>query len=324
MTAPAGPEDPLLQQLRAGVTGDVRAAEPLAGRTTLKVGGPARALVRAESVADLQSVARVCRETGVPWLVLGRGSNMLVGQDGWDGVVITLGKAFRGVALQPGGTPDDRRVHLGGAEPMPVLAVALEKLGLGGMAFAVAIPGAVGGAVCMNAGAHGGEMSQVLVWAEVVRLRTGEVQRIPAADLDLSYRHSSLPDDAVVTAVEVSLAETDATVLAADMAEMRQWRRDHQPINEPSCGSVFRNPEGDSAGRLIDSAGLKGHRVGGATISLKHANFITVEPGASAADVLAVIRHAQREVERIHGVVLHPEVVIADETRAATTEEGGT
>ncbi len=306
MSAP----DPLVAALTDAVEGEVRAGAPLSERTTLKVGGPARALVRAESIADLQAIAGVCRDHDAAWLVLGRGSNLLIAVAGWDGVVITLGKGLRGVEVQPGDDPADRRVTLGGAEPMPVLANALEREGLGGMAFAVAIPGAVGGAVRMNAGAHGGEMADVLVAVDVVRLTTGAVERIAAADLHMAYRRTDLPPDAVVTAAEVSLSEADADVLAADMAEMRQWRRDHQPINSPSCGSVFTNPPGDSAGRLIDTADLKGHRVGGARISAVHANFITVEPGARAADVHAVIRHAQQEVERIHGVVLHPEVVI--------------
>lgn len=302
--------DPLLAAAREAVSGQVSADDALAGRTTLKVGGLARVLVRAETVADLQAVGRLCAAHDVGWLVVGRGSNLLVADDGWDGIVITLGRGFRGVEVLPGEGPT-RRVRLGAAEPMPVLANHLEQLGLGGMAFAVAIPGSVGGAVRMNAGAHGGEMSQVLRHVDVVRLGDGAVDRIDAADLDMAYRRTALPADAVVTAAEVELTPTDAAALAADMAEMRQWRRDHQPINQPSCGSTFTNPPGDSAGRLIDAAGLKGLRVGGARVSEVHANFITVDPGATAADVHAVIRRVQREVRRIHGVVLHPEVVLA-------------
>ncbi|HUG83285.1 MAG TPA: UDP-N-acetylmuramate dehydrogenase [Euzebya sp.] len=307
-----GPDDPLLAAAVAAVPdGKVVAHQPLAGRTTLKVGGPARVWVRAESAADLQGVGRVCARFGVGWLVLGRGSNLLVADGGWDGIALTLGRGFRGVQVLPGPDGPVRQVQIGAAEPMPVLAGALETHGLGGMAFAVAIPGTLGGAVRMNAGAHGGQMADVLQWAEVVRLGSGLVERLPATRLEMSYRHTALPDDAVVIRAQVRLPVTDPATLAAGMAEMRQWRRDNQPINQPSCGSVFRNPPGDSAGRLIDSAGLKGHRVGGARISEVHANFITVQPGAAAADVHAIIRHVQREVERIHGVVLHPEVVLA-------------
>ena len=199
---------------------------------------------------------------------------------------------------------------LGAAEPMPVLAGALEKMGLGGMAFAVAIPGTVGGAVRMNAGAHGGEMADVLVSATVVSMVDGSVSTISAADLDMAYRHTALSDEVIVTQALVRLPRVPAEPLAADMAEMRQWRRDHQPINQPSCGSVFRNPPGDSAGRLIDHLGLKGHRVGGAVISTKHANFITTEPGASAADVHDIITLVRREVRREFDIVLDTEVVL--------------
>ncbi|MGI9016365.1 MAG: UDP-N-acetylmuramate dehydrogenase [Euzebya sp.] len=313
MDISAGLNDPVVQSLRAEVAGTVQAEVSLARHTTLGVGGLARAVLRAESTEDLQAAARVCRDHGLPWLIIGRGSNLLVADSGWDGLVILLGKGLRGVDVISDQDPQDVRVQVGAAEPMPVLANKLERLGLQGMAFGVAIPGTVGGAVRMNAGAHGAQLADVLVWAQVVRLDSGSAQRITAPELQMSYRHTALPDAAVVTQVEVSLSAGDGPTLAAEMADMRQWRRDHQPINQPSCGSVFRNPEGDSAGRLIDSADLLGYQVGGARISTKHANFITVTPQARAADVYAIIRHAQREVRRVHGIVLHPEVVIAGE-----------
>lgn len=315
MAASAGRPTPstaaVTDRLRAAVTGQVEPQASLAGLTTLKIGGPALALVRAESVDDLVAIAAVCAELAVPWLVVGRGSNMLIADAGWPGVAITLGKGLRGVSVLPGQDPRDRRVRIGAAEPMPVLANTLQRQLLGGMAFAVAIPGTVGGAVRMNAGAHGGQMADVLVWAKVVSMGSGTTQRFDADRLDMRYRQTALPPDAIVTEAEVSLQHTDADTLAADMAEMRQWRRDHQPINEPSCGSVFRNPPGDSAGRLIDTAGLKGLAVGNARISTKHANFITVKPGATASDVHTIIRQVQRDVQNVHGLLLHPEVVIA-------------
>jgi UDP-N-acetylmuramate dehydrogenase len=308
----------LAELLRARVSGRLLVDEQLAGYTTLKVGGPAAAMVRAESPADLVAVAETCAAQGAPWLIIGRGSNLLIADKGWPGVVVVLGRAFRGLQTEP--PPDaladlpvgsEVAVTAGAAEPMPVLARQFARLGLGGMAFGVAIPGTLGGAVRMNAGAHGGEMRQVLSWADVVRLADGgRRERIAAADLDMTYRHTTLPGDAVVISAGLRLRRTDDETLAADMAEMKQWRRDHQPINEPSCGSVFRNPPGDSAGRLIDTAGLKGLRIGGAQVSPVHANFITVEPGASAEDVHGVIKAVQRAVARHHGVDLRPEVVI--------------
>lgn len=307
----AGPStDEVTALLRKQIEGNVEHDVSLAGLTTLKVGGPARTLVRAESVGDLQAVAAVCTDMALPWLVIGRGSNMLIADDGWPGVAISLGRGLRGVTVEPGEGPGQRNVILGAAEPMPVLANTLQRQLLGGMAFAVAIPGTVGGAVRMNAGAHGGQMADVLVWAQTVRMTSGSVERFTAEQLQMTYRQTALPADAVVTGAGVSLRVADAETLATDMAEMRQWRRDHQPINEPSCGSVFRNPPGDSAGRLIETVGLKGFRVGKAQVSHKHANFITVSPGATAADVHAIIRHAQQRVQRVHGLLLHPEVVI--------------
>ena len=263
-------------------------------------------LVRAESADDLAAVAVVARRTASPWLVIGRGSNLLIADEGWPGIAIVLGRGFRGADV------DGAVVHAGAAEPMPALSRSVARHGLAGLAFGVAIPGTVGGAVRMNAGAHGGEMRDVLVWAEAARMDAdGALERWDAGRLGFSYRNSALTADAIVTRVELRLTPADADEIAAQMAEMRRWRRDHQPINEPSCGSVFRNPPGDSAGRLIEAAGLKGERVGGARISTRHANFITVTPQASAADVRALIQRAQRRVHETAGVQLCTEVVLA-------------
>jgi UDP-N-acetylmuramate dehydrogenase len=315
--------------LRERMSGDVRAGVALAQHTTLRVGGTAAAFVRAESEADLVAVAAVCEAQGRPWLVLGRGSNLLVADRGWPGVVVTLGRGFRGVEVDPSGpaapgTPAD--VLAGAAEPMPVLARTVAARGLGGLAFGVAIPGTLGGAVRMNAGAHGRDMAQVLQWAEVVRLgRRGEKQRLTLEDLRPAYRHTELPADAVVVRACLRLHHAEAESVAEDMREMRAWRRRHQPVNEPSCGSVFRNPPGDSAGRLIEISGLKGYTVGAAHVSRVHANFIIADPKATAADVHAVIRHVQHVVARRHGVHLQTEVVLAgfaDQAPAARAAGG--
>ena len=284
----------------------VLADADLSGHTTLRVGGPAAVLVKVESPDDLAAVADVARRTSSPWLVIGRGSNLLIADAGWPGIAIVLGRGFRGVEVD-GGT-----VRAGAAEPMPALSRSVARHGLSGLAFGVAIPGTVGGAVRMNAGAHGGEMRDVLVWAEVARMGAdGALERWDTERLGFSYRHSELADDAIVTRAELRLAPADGDEIAAQMAEMRRWRREHQPINEPSCGSVFRNPPGDSAGRLIEAAGLKGEQVGGARISDRHANFITASPQASAADVHTLILRAQRRVHDTAGVQLRTEVVLA-------------
>jgi UDP-N-acetylmuramate dehydrogenase len=187
----------------------------------------------------------------------------------------------------------------------------------------VAIPGSLGGAVRMNAGAHGGQIRDLLEWAEVVRLaRGGAVERIGVEDLGMGYRHSDLPGDAVVVRARLRLRRADPATLAAEMAEMRAWRRANQPINEPSCGSVFRNPEGDSAGRLVEAAGMKGFRVGGARVSPVHANFITVDPAARAEDVHAVIRAVRTAVAERCGVRLRTEVVLAGFPEEPASREG--
>lgn len=300
-----GDDAELLARLRAVVSGDVRGAEPLAAHTTLRVGGPAAAFVRAETPDDLVAVGAICAALGRPWLVLGRGSNLLVADAGWPGAVVVLGRGFRGVEF------DGAALEAGAAEPMPMLARAAARAGLGGLAFGVAIPGSLGGAVRMNAGAMGAELADVLDWADTLRLAEGgRRQRFMADTLDLGYRQSALPADAVVVRARLRLADARPSAIAEQMTVFKQWRRQAQPVNEPSCGSVFRNPPGDSAGRLIDAAGLKGHRVGRARVSEKHANFITVEPGATAADVAGVIRDVHARVRTEAGITLHPEVVL--------------
>lgn len=306
MAEGARAESDLVAALAAAVHGDVRRDEAMAAHTTLRVGGPAAALVRAERVEDLAAVAAVCRERARPWLIVGRGSNLLVADAGWPGVAVTLGRAFRGVER------DGDALVVGGAEPMPALAARAEAERLAGLAFGVAIPGTLGGAVRMNAGAHGAQLSDVLEWVDVVRLaRHGQRERLDAAALALGYRHSALPDDAVVVRARLLGSPADADTLADQMDEMRRYRRATQPLSHPSCGSVFRNPPDDSAGRLIDAAGMKGHRVGGARVSERHANFIVAEGPTTADDVHRVLRDVQQAVAAQSGVWLRPEVVLA-------------
>ncbi|HUH07463.1 MAG TPA: UDP-N-acetylmuramate dehydrogenase [Egibacteraceae bacterium] len=313
-------EDDLLERLRSEVSGEIFAGARLAAHTTLRVGGPAAALVRASSGEDLAAVAGICAELGRGWLIVGRGSNLLIADEGWPGVAVMLGRGFRGVQV------DGESVTAGAAEPMPVLAREVARRQLGGLAFGVAIPGSLGGAVRMNAGAHGRELADVLEWAEAARLASGgRIQRFDRAQIDMGYRTTSLPSDAVVVRARLRLRRADPDTVAAEMDEMRRWRRAHQPISEPSCGSVFRNPPGDSAGRLIDEAGMKGHRVGGAQVSKVHANFITTSPPVTASDVRQVIDDVQRAVRERHGVELVPEVVMEgfEESADAPARGGG-
>lgn len=272
--------------------------------TTLGVGGPAAAVLTPAHDEDLAAAGRVAVELGLPWLVVGRGSNLIVTDAGWPGLVILLGRAHRGVDVA--GTT----VVAGAAEPLPTLAVSVADAGLTGFAWACAVPGTLGGAVRMNAGAHGGEMADHLVEVDVVRLRTGVRETWPAPMLSLSYRHSDLPDDAVVVSATLSLERGERAVVRDEISSIRAWRRAHQPLRLPNCGSVFTNPPGDSAGRLIDTAGGKDITVGGAAVSALHANFIVTSRDATADDVLAVIAAVQQRVFDVHGTRLIPEVQI--------------
>jgi UDP-N-acetylmuramate dehydrogenase len=298
-------DDALVAQLRAACSGAVTAGASIADLTTLGVGGPARVLVEAETDADIAAVGTAADDHGVDWLVVGRGSNLLVADEGWNGIALKLGRGFRGVEV----LDETGRVLLGAAEPLPVVAVKLADRGFTGFEFAAAVPGSVGGAVRMNAGAHGTEMADVLVAAEVVTPQHGRRHRLEVAQLGLSYRQSELPPGSVVVAAELALRRADAATIRAAIDEIKRWRREHQPINEPNCGSVFTNPQGDSAGRLVDAAGLKGTAVGGARISDRHANFIVTEPEATASDVTALIRRVRAAVAEQFGVDLVPEVV---------------
>lgn len=301
--------DRLVDDLERRCVGAVEAGASLAPLTTLRVGGDARVLVTAETDDDLVAVAEVADAHGVAVLVVGRGSNMLVPDTGWPGIALVLGKGFAGTEVSP--DPDGGAlVHVGAAEPMPRLAVTVAGEGLGLMAWAVGVPGSVGGGVRMNAGAHGGDMADVVVEVEVFRLGTRVREVWPADLVGFGYRHTALPGDAVVVATTLRLPDADPEEERAALAEIRRWRREHQPLEHPNCGSVFRNPPGDAAGRLIDVTGLRGLRHGGARVSEKHANFIVTEPGATAGDVLAVLEEVRRRVADEHGIELVSELVV--------------
>jgi UDP-N-acetylmuramate dehydrogenase len=273
---------------------------PLGPLTTYRVGGPAVALVRAEEAADLDLVARALADSEVPLLVVGRGSNLLVHDDGFAGVVVLLGDGFATVEI------DDTRVVAGGAASLPVVARQTAAAGLTGFEWAVGVPGSIGGAVRMNAGGHGSDMAASLVGAEVVDLRSGRWSPRTVDALDLGYRTSSVTPDEVVTAVELALERGDRAEAEAEIAEVVRWRREHQPGGH-NAGSVFVNPEGDSAGRLIDIAGCRGERLGTAEVSPKHANFIQADDGGSAVDVYALMRRVRQRVEAATGVTLRAE-----------------
>jgi UDP-N-acetylmuramate dehydrogenase len=289
--------------LEARLPGRVRRDAPSAELTTYRCGGPLALLVRADDEADLAVVAEVLRASDVPVLVVGRGSNLLVSDEGFRGVAITLAGTLERLDIDP----VTARVRAGGAVPLPVLARRAAAVGVGGLEFFVGIPGSVGGAVRMNAGGHGADTDEVIVTARVVDLGDGSTRDMSRAELGLGYRHSALAPLAVVVGAEFAGRDDDPAACNERVDEIVRWRREHQPGGQ-NAGSVFTNPPGDAAGRLIEAAGCKGVRVGGAVVSEKHANFFVAEPGASAADVYSLVELVQQRVEASTGIHLEPEL----------------
>ena len=287
-----------------------RVGERLAVHTTMRVGGAADLVAVATDVAALAALVRFANHRQVPWVVLGRGSNVVIADAGLRGLVI-LNRA-------EGARFDGERLIAEAGLPLARAATLAQHAGLSGLEFGLAIPGTVGGAVWANAGAHGSDVAAVLESATVLRPDGTEVVE-PVAALGLAYRDSRLKHptgqgSGLATPAEVILSATfrlfpaDPAAIKARLEEIRRWRREHQPLSQPSAGSLFRNPPGDSAGRLIDACGLKGTRIGGAQISEKHANFIVNAGGATAADVRRLAERARVEVAGRFGTKLAYEV----------------
>jgi UDP-N-acetylmuramate dehydrogenase len=285
----------------AAVLGDLaRRDVPLGPLTTYRVGGPAALFVEAADPDDLRAVAAAVAATGLPTLVVGKGSNLLVADAGFPGIAVVLGESFAAVRIE--GTA----VHAGGAAALPVVARRTVRAGLTGFEWAVGVPGSIGGAVRMNAGGHGSDMAASLVAARVVDLASGADETVAAADLDLGYRRSNVAPSQVVVEATVALTAGDREAGERTLSEIVSWRRANQPGGQ-NAGSVFTNPPGESAGRLIDAAGCKGLRVGTAAVSTKHANFFQADAGGSADDVVALMAEVRRRVLAHGGVDLHAE-----------------
>ncbi|MFE5319866.1 UDP-N-acetylmuramate dehydrogenase [Paenibacillus sp. NPDC056579] len=297
----------VITQLLSGEFGECRLNEPLAPHTTWKIGGPADVLLIPETKEQLVEAVKLLHRHQTTWTVLGRGSNMLVSDKGIRGIVIKLGPVLDTVRF------DGDVVYAGGAYSFIKLSVMAGKEGLTGLEFAGGIPGTVGGAVYMNAGAHGSDVSRILLRAEVL-LPTGELVTMQQADFEYSYRHSLLQKQpGIVTEAVFQLKSGDRKEIAGAMAAYKDRRKRTQPLHMPCAGSVFRNPEGHFAAKLIESAGLKGYRVGGAQISPMHANFIVNTGQATAKDVLTLIEQVQRTVLEMYSVKLVPEVLVVGE-----------
>jgi UDP-N-acetylmuramate dehydrogenase len=287
--------------------GSVHRNGAIAPLTSYRLGGPAGVLFEAAGIEDLHALAAALEENDVPILVVGRGSNMLVSDRGFDGIALRLGAGFRW-SKTSGAT-----ITAGGAMPLPALATLAMHNRLTGFEFAVAIPASLGGAMRMNAGAHGHEIAEVTESVEVFVVAEARVRTIARADAGFSYRRSDLPAGSIVTAGTMALAPGAPEAIVDKMNEAKEWRRATQPLNLPNGGSVFKNPPGDHAARLIEQVCGKGMRVGGAQISEVHANFIVAEEGAHADDVYTLLRKIQRMVREDTGVELEPELKLIGE-----------
>lgn len=278
----------------------------LAPMCTYRVGGSAAGVVSVDAVDTLEQVSDVVRRfPDTPVLVIGRGSNLLIADGGFPGLVLRLGVGFDSVDIDA----DTAMVVAGGGALLPVVARKTAAASLAGFEWAVGVPGSIGGAVRMNAGGHGAAMAENLTAITTYDVGGAGLLHRRADELDLGYRTSNIGGSEIVLSAELQLAAGDRETSESMISEIVRWRRANQPGGQ-NAGSVFANPEGDSAGRLIDASGLKGLRIGSAEVSTKHANFIQADPDGSADDVFALIREVQRLVRDNHGIVLRPENVL--------------
>lgn len=296
-------DSPLEWRLRAIVGEEnLLVNEPMSEHTTFEIGGPADFYVIPEDFDEVRDVIAACKDAGVDYFVLGCGSDLLVSDEGYRGVIVAVADGLVGVSVE-----DDEICCQAGVGLREASEMACE-LGLSGLEFACGIPGSVGGACFMNAGAYGGCMADALKEVRVL-LPDGSVVDVPAGELDLGYRKSRIADEGwVVLSATFGLSPGDPEKIRATMDDLTHQREEKQPLELPSAGSTFKRPEGHFAGKLITDAGLKGYQSGGAAVSKKHAGFVVNVGGATAADVHAVIEHVQDEVERQFSVRLEPEV----------------
>lgn len=281
---------------------NVRVSEPMSRHTTFQVGGPADYFVTPSEEGQIRDIAAVLREAGAAFYIIGNGSNLLVGDNGYRGVMIQIYKKMNQIEIR------DTVIHAQAGALLSRIAAKALSAGLTGFEFASGIPGTLGGAVMMNAGAYGGEMKQVLTSARVLKA-SGEIEEVPVKEMGLGYRTSifSKSGDIVISA-DIKLDTGDAEKIRADMEELKKKRVEKQPLEYPSAGSTFKRPEGYFAGKLIQDAGLRGFQVGDAQVSEKHCGFVINRGQATAADIMSLMEQVSDRVFTQSGVRLEPEV----------------
>lgn len=281
--------------------------EPMSKHTSFRIGGPADIIAQPKNEQELQMLLQTAKKADIPVTIIGNGSNLLVRDKGIRGLVIKLGNMLNEIVVL------GNSITFGSGVSLAMASKKAASLSLSGLEFAVGIPGSIGGAVFMNAGAYGGEMSQVVTSVRVMDM-LGHVKDVAAEDLEFSYRHTALQSsNCFVTSVTVELQAGDVQEITDKMADFSNRRITKQPLELPSAGSMFKRPPGYFAGTLIDQTGLKGYTVGGAQVSSKHAGFVVNIGQATAKDVLQLIKDVQDKVYAAHGVHLEPEVLILGE-----------
>ena len=288
-------------RLLGSLSGSVKAGEALSRHTSYRIGGPAALFVECATLADLHTATSVLAEEDVEWTVLGKGSNVLVSDDGYDGAIVTLGRDFKRHVL------DGDHLRTGAAVILAAVVQDAFKMGLSGLEFGVGIPGTVGGALAMNAGSRDSWIGSIVESVTLFSAADG-LLRVRGSEVAWGYRRSDLAARGIIVECVLRVTESDEVDIRRAMEASLRRRKRSQPLGLPSAGSIFVNPEGDSAGRLIEAAGLKGARVGGAQISDVHANFIVNTGGATASDVVALIRMAREVVKDSNGIELRPEI----------------
>lgn len=280
----------------------VRISEPMNRHTTFRIGGPADYFLLPSTAEEIKKILEICKEKELPYFILGNGSNLLVSDEGYCGVIIQLYRNYGGITVE--GT----NIRAGAGALLSQIASAAKNASLTGFEFAGGIPGTLGGAVVMNAGAYGGEMKDVLKEVTVMT-EQGEIMTIPAEKLEMGYRTSLVKKAGyLVLEAVISLKAGDVEEIKAIMKDLTEKRVSKQPLEYPSAGSTFKRPEGYFAGKLIMDAGLRGYQVGGAQVSEKHCGFVINKGNATAADVCGLMKDVQEKVQEQFGVTLEPEV----------------
>ncbi|MDR2492748.1 MAG: UDP-N-acetylmuramate dehydrogenase [Coriobacteriales bacterium] len=293
-------------ELQGMLEGHIFCDEPMVRHTSFRVGGPADLFIECASVRDLNFSLDVIARHQLPWAVVGKGSNLLVSDEGFRGAVLVLGAQFKSFSL-PDLTCSQNKLVAGGGVQLSTLVQAAFKNGLSGFEFAVGIPGTLGGAVFMNAGSSDVWIGSIVESLTVLRPGEGLV-RYQGSELPWGYRCSGLPAGEVIVECVLRVTPGHVGMIRAGMEASLTRRKKTQPLTTPNAGSIFRNPEGDSAGRIIEGLGLKGYTHGGAQVSEVHANFIVNTGNATASDVVAIIMHIRRRVREEHGIELRPEI----------------